>query len=196
VKRRIACIVEGHGEVDSLPLLLRRIHEQSVSLRFPELQRNDVLRIPRSKLLREGELERAVMLAASKVGPAGAVLVLLYSDDDAPCELGPTLLARAMSTGTLASVAVVLAHREYEAWFLTSASSLAGRCGLSPQLEPPPDPESIRDAKGWLREQMAGRSYREVVHQPRLTAVMDLDQARRARSFEKLWREVTRILGA
>ncbi|MBN1607808.1 MAG: DUF4276 family protein [Polyangiaceae bacterium] len=88
----------------------------------------------------------------------------------------------------------MLAHREYEAWFLASAASLTGECGLSQELEPPPDPESIRDAKGWLRHHMTEGSYREVVHQPNLTAKMDLEQARRAGSFEKLWREVTRML--
>lgn len=177
-----------------MPSLLRRIHSKSEGLLFPELQRNDVLRIPRSKLLRDGELERAVQLAASKVGSRGAVLVLIDADDDAPCELGPELHSRATSAGAGVRVAVVLAHREYEAWFLASASSLAGCQGLSPDLESPLEPEAIRDAKGWLSARMAERRYREVLHQPKLTAIMDLAQARRAQSFDKLWREVGRIL--
>ena len=33
----------------------------------------------------------------------------------------------------------------------------------------------------------AGQGYRETLHQPALTAIFDLDAAREAPSFDKLW---------
>ena len=39
-----------------------------------------------------------------------------------------------------------------------------------------------------------GRRYRETLHQPALTAVFDVDAARAAPSFDKMWRDVTDLL--
>jgi len=93
-------------------------------------------------------------------------------------------------------IQVVLANREYEAWFLAAAGSIAGFRGIDDDVLAPDDPESIRDAKGWLTQRMAlGRSYREVRDPPALTARMDLQQARlRASSFDKMWRAVENLL--
>lgn len=88
---------------------------------------------------------------------------------------------------------VVLAVREYEAWLVAAASSLRGRSGLPDDLEPPPDPEAIGSPKAWLDRRMRG--YSETTDQPALTAHLDLDLARAAPSFDKLVREVTRLLG-
>ena len=68
---RIASVVEGHGEVEAVPLLLRRFAAQwDPSVSFEALK---PVRIARSKLLKQGELERAIELAASKA-PEGGVL--------------------------------------------------------------------------------------------------------------------------
>jgi len=92
--------------------------------------------------------------------------------------------------------AVVIAKCEFEAWFLAAAESLRGRRGLPPNLQPPPDPESVRDAKRWLGERMAGgRVYQPPQDQAALTSVFDVDAARRgAGSFDKCYREVVRLL--
>jgi hypothetical protein len=84
---------------------------------------------------------------------------------------------------------------EYEAWFLAAAESLRGRRGIALDMPIPPRPESIRDAKGWLSEQMGrNRRYEETSDQAALTAIFDLDAARRAHSFDKLYREVSRLI--
>ena len=194
MSRRVVCIVEGHGEVESIPLLLRRLHGESSTLVFPEIRQNDVIRIPRSRLLRDGELERTVELAARRAGPQGCVLIVLDADDDLPCELVPRLLVRARTGRPELALGLVLARREYEAWFLAAARSLRGHVGLPAELEPPPEPEAIRDAKGWPRTRMSGARYRPLVHQSKLTAAMDLSEARTAPSFDKLVREVSRLL--
>ena len=60
-------------------------------------------------------------------------------------------------------------------------------------LNCPPTPEGIRDAKGWLGNRMA-RGYSPTADQPVLTDLFDLALARRAPSFDKLVRELTRLL--
>ena len=156
---------------------------------------SEPIRTSRSKIVREGELERRVELAAQKVKGQGAILILIDSDDDCPAQLGPELLRRASETRSDLPIAVVLAKREFEAWFLAAADSLRGYKGLKNDLEPPNNPETIRDAKGWLKRQLErGKKYRETIEQRQLTARFDLDLARQADSFDKCYRDITRLL--
>jgi hypothetical protein len=190
----IACIVEGDGEVQAVPLLIRRIAAEA----FPELQINVIsppIRVSRDKLMKAAELERAVELAARQVGPAGAISVLIDSDDDCPAIVAADLRRRARAARGDFPISVVLAKREFEAWFLAAAVSLRGRRGLRTDLAPPRVPEEIRDAKGWLRDQMpAGRKYRETLDQPALAAVFDLTAARSSGSFDKYYRDVIGLI--
>lgn len=189
----IVPIVEGHGEVKAIGILIRRIAAEydaalTIDVKPP-------LRIPKSRLLKIGELERTVDFAFRKAGRSGAVLVLLDSDDDCPAELGPKLTRRALAARSDLPLGVVLAKREYEAWFLAAASSLRGQRGLKESLTPPNEPESIRGAKEWLnRNMLPGLRYGEVLDQPALTAAFDLAAARRAGSFDKCYREIVRLL--
>jgi hypothetical protein len=190
---RIACIVEGHGEVQAVPILLRRLAstlDPALSLTVEQ-----PIRITKSKLLQAGELERAVELAARKVDGAGAILILLDRDEDCPATLGPALLGRARAVRGDVPIAAVLAKPEFEAWFLAAAESLRGRRGMRDDLESPVHPESVRGAKEWLAERMTSdRHYVETLDQPALAALFDLEAARRADSFDKCWREVSRLI--
>lgn len=190
----LACIVEGHGEIEAVPVTIRRIVQWVdpglVVHIFPPF------RVPRTKLVKSGELERAVELAGRRVRKDGALIIVLDSDDECPATLGPELLTRVKRTRPDLPVSVVLAKREFEAWFLAAAESLRGRRGLASNLESPSEPESIRGAKEWLTARMpAGRPYVETLDQPALAAVFDLEGARRARSFDKFFRDVLRLLG-
>jgi len=189
---RIACIVEGHGEVDAVPVLVRRIGAAMQPAAYPEVLRP--MRVPASRLLKQGELERAVEFAARKSGVNGAILIVLDCDDGCPAELGPLLLERAKRVRSDRHIAVVLAKREYEAWFLAAAASIRGRRGLPSDLVPPEDPEAIRDAKGWLGDRMPGGSYSETTDQPALSACFDLESARTVDSFDKCYRDVAGLL--
>ncbi len=189
----IACVVEGHGEVEAAPLLLRRISatiDPTVQLTTPQ-----PFRLPKSKALRAGELERAVAFAALRAGGLGAVLVLLDADTDCPATLAPQLLARARAVAGDRPVAVVLAKCEFEAWFIAAAESLRGRRGLDADLVAAVDPEAIQGAKEWLSSRMQrGASYRETRDQAALATALDIVAARRAPSFDKFYREVERLL--
>ena len=192
---KIAVIVEGHGEYEALRLLLQRIAATVPPLHYVEIPRP--IRISRSMLPREGELERAVELAARTAGDTGGILILLDADDDCPAELGPALLARARAARPDFDIRVVLAKAEYEAWFLAAGSSIHGLHGLDIPA-PPGDPEAIRGAKEWLTARTRpGRSCSPTLHQAAFTAAFDLDAARAgAPSFDKMWRDVQALLAA
>jgi hypothetical protein len=191
---KIGCIVEGYGEVEAVPVLIRRIAsnlnpELTIIIERP-------IRAPRNKVVKAGELERVVELAARNIRGQGAIFIILDSDDNCPAELGPALLDRAAQTRSDLPIAVVLANYEFEAWFLAAAESLRGRRGLRNDIHPPNDPEAIHDAKGWLSGRMENnRTYRETRDQPALTELFDLERARHVDSFDKCYREIVRLLG-
>ncbi|WP_283138133.1 DUF4276 family protein [Rhizohabitans arisaemae] len=189
----IASIVEGHGEVQALPLLLRRIAH---ALGVWDIHLPPPIRRHRGRLVAPGGIESAVDQAAYHVAGRGGVLVLLDADDDCPAELGPRLLERARRVREDKELSVVLANREFEAWFMAAAPSLAGKRGLADSLVAPDEPESRRGAKEWLTAHKTdGTPYKETVDQPGLTADFDMPQARRnAPSFDKFWRDVERLM--
>lgn len=190
----LGLVVEGHGEVQALPVLVRRIVHDSY-------QRWDVsvsrpIRMSRSRVTAAfPDLERQVAMAAID---ADAVLALFDSDDDCPATLGPLLLERATKASRGRPVAVVLAHREYESWFLAGIDAIRGHVGIRLDALPPGDPEGIRDAKGRLNSLRDGiPRYSETVDQARLSAVLDVELTRqRAPSFDKLCRELERLTGS
>lgn len=189
----LGCIVEGHAEESALPILLRRLWQELVPNLDLRIARP--IRRSRKKLVKPNELEKAVDFAARQVRPPRAVLVLIDADDDCPAELGPQLVLRAKQARSDVATGVVLAKREFEAWFLAAIESLGGRCGLAQKPEVVPAPECIRDAKNALTRNMAGsQAYSPVPDQPALTAVFDMQLARqRSDSFDKCWREIERL---
>lgn len=190
---RIAPLVEGDGEVEAVPALARRIIAHIDPGVTSEVRRG--FRHPSGSLRRAGGLERAIN-AVAVISPDHHVLVLIDSDDDCPKELGQELATRARTARPDLRVSVVLAHREFEAWFLAGAESLAGKRNLPEDLKPPVAPEGIRGAKEWLSERMQGtRIYRPTQDQAALTSLLDINLAReRSRSFRKLWSELEGIV--
>lgn len=186
---RITPIVEGVGEVEALPLLLRRLWEWRTPTAPYPAEINPPIRVRRDRFLnRDREFERYLLLAHGKAQPNGWILILFDADDDCPAQLGHEILQRARDILPTARVSVVLANREYEAWFIASANALNGCRGFELHDDiPPSDPEAPRDAKGWIGKRMAGKKYSEVLDQPALTQQMDLAAAHAAsRSFRKL----------
>jgi hypothetical protein len=187
---RVGIVVEGHGEVEAAPILVRRVLEREDPASQVITPRP--VRVGRNKVVKPHELERAVSLAYASTEGEGGVVVLIDADDDCPATLGPSLLLRARSAARgLFPVGVVVAAMECESWFISVAESIAGRRGLRPDIATPPNHATIRDAKRWLSEHMVnpkGR-YSETLDQPALAAVMDLDNARdRSDSFDKFCR--------
>ncbi len=150
----------------------------------------------RYRLVKPGELENGIEQLARRLAVPRAILVLIDADDDCPAELGPSLLARAAEARPDIAIGIVLAKREFEAWFLAAVESLAGRRSLPKEVDPIADPESVRNAKGVLTHLMPPRTaYSERADQPALTAVFDMEAARsRSDSFDKCYREIERLL--
>jgi hypothetical protein len=191
---QLAAIVEGHGEVEALPILVRRIAQMTALGYCPKI--GPILRAPASRLLkREGELERLIELAARKLAGRGAILILLDCDDGCPAREAPDLLKRARQARSDIPISVVMAKREFETWFLAVAESLRGQRNLPDDLMPPPDPEAIRGAKEWLSHRMPhGYGYIATSDQPAFTGIFDLDTARSIDSFDKCYREIERLV--
>jgi len=188
----VACVVEGHGEVQALPVLVRRLAlaarpDARVIVPRP-------FRLPRGRFKAKGDLERAVAVVAQRVD-RGGVLVLADADDDCPVELADELRGR-LAGRVSCPVAVVLAVREYGAWFLASMSSLRNHPDVSSDAQDTDAPEQVRDAKGELSRRLSVPKYSETRHQPAFSQHMDLDQASTCRSFRKLRAEVERLMRA
>lgn len=187
----VASIVEGYSEVDALPVLLRRMGAWLSPNMGIEISRPS--RVQRERFLnRDAEFRRHLLLAAAKCGDSGWILILLDADDDCPSEKGAQILQRARECVPHRRISVVLANREYEAWFLAAADSLHGQRGFLFDNPQNLEAERPRDAKGWMKQRMT-TGYDPTIDQPAFSAIMDLQQARQnSRSFRKLCSEWTR----
>ncbi|MDG5497275.1 DUF4276 family protein [Niveispirillum sp. BGYR6] len=195
----IVPIVEGKGEVEAVPILLRRIAAEVGGW----VKVNPPIRVASGSFLnREEERRKYVGLAANKaIQGRGHVLLMLDCDQEAgdrrqacPAELGPSLLAQLRVIRPDVSMFVALAHKEYESWFLAALESLAGQAGLPADVQAPNDPEAKRNAKGELGR-LLGRNYGyDDELQRQFTELMSLQQARRAPSFDRLYQWVAGIV--
>ncbi|MGZ8217494.1 DUF4276 family protein [Methylomagnum sp.] len=185
----VVAIVEGDGEVRAFPVLLRRLAAWLSPDLWVEIP--PPIRVRRDRFLnRDEEFRRMLKLAAGKCGDSGWILVLLDADDDCPAELGAAILDRARRVVPHRRVSVVLANREYEAWFIAAAASLDGKRGFVLPANVPVEAERNRDAKGWLKQHKTDRCYDETTDQPAFSQIMSLEQAHgNSRSFRKLCQE-------
>jgi hypothetical protein len=189
----IKCIVEGDGEVGALPMLVRRIANGMHPPLNIEIRQS--IKLPRTKLLKKGELERAIAIAKYEVGLCG-IIILMDADKACPAELGPRLKEHALRVAGGVPVTFTFAKWEYEAWFIASCASLAARGKLTPDVSPPGDLEGVRDAKGWISARMlSDRPYKETLDQEKFSSLFSIDEAlQNSRSFRKFHKEVVEML--
>jgi len=187
----LAPIVEGHGEIEAVPTLLRRIAKECNGT----VQINNPIRVKSGSFLNNNDyFSRMVSLAAAKAAQnTGFVLILLDCDDECPAVLGPRILERARNVRGDVGIIVVLLYREYETIFLTAAASLRGHFGLPPNLQPPADPTSIRNAKGWLGNYM-DVAYDPILHQRELSRLFDMTQAKQNHSFNRFYNIIEHLV--
>jgi len=181
---KIQPIVEGHGDVDAVPVLLRRLLEKAGVF---DIGVGRPIRRSQSELHTQTGIQNAVKLALLQPECA-AILIIFDSEDSCPKELAPTILEWARQAAGVRPCFVALAYREYETWFLAAIESLRGRCGIQNNATLLPNFESRRGAKEALEEYMPRNiSYHETIDQVKLTANFDLALAySRSRSFRKL----------
>ena len=145
------------------------------------------IRRKRSELVQEATVRRSVRLALLQP-ECGGILIVFDSDDDCPRDLAPQIEAWARIEAGAIPCGVVMANREYEAWFLASLEALRGVRGIVADASSHVTPEVPRNAKGELRRHMIpGRGYAESVDQAAMTAKLDFGAAYRGcRSFRKM----------
>jgi hypothetical protein len=202
----IVPIVEGEGEVASVPILVRRIaHELGVF----DVRVSRPIRTSRDAFPRiSSERELRVGQARIEAGGDGGILVIFDSDGEPPCTnrrhrltpcvLGGELLAIITLLAAGRPITVVMAEHEYEAWFLAAAASLIGEKGLVDGIEAPEHPDLVRDAKGWLSMRMRDApKYEPTADQARFTERFDMALAReRSPSFNRAYEEIARLVQA
>ncbi|OIP97751.1 hypothetical protein AUK40_02665 [Candidatus Wirthbacteria bacterium CG2_30_54_11] len=193
---KISPIVTGHGEIQALPLLIRRIALEVNSGYVPMVLKPQ--RISESTLILNYELEKAVENAANRLAGSGGIVILLDCDtkDWCPAQKGPEFLKRAQQTRKDIPVSVILAKMEFESWFLASAESLRNKRNLNSDFVCPPNSEELRGAKEYLEKYLApGKAYSPTIDQPALAQVFDLQLARsRSNSFDKCYRDIFNML--
>lgn len=191
--RALLPIVEGHSEVEAVPLLLRRLLERRGIF---DLQIARPFRLPRNRVVRsEEELRRTLVQGERSRAGVQAVLLLLDADDDDAVALEEQLAERTRRLTQLPSL-VVVAERELEGWFLGCKECFRGFRGIRPTANAPAEPERIRGAKERLSQNMDGsRRYVEVDDQPAFVDKMDLDTTEeRCVSFRRLVHGLDRLL--
>lgn len=176
-------VVEGEGETYAVPLLLRRVCAELLDIFHVDVRAP--WRLPRGQMTQPQQLARVLtVLRSATKGRRGGVLLILDQDDD-EC---PVQLAEELRSGIDIDVPieVVVACREFEAWFLAAVESLRARRDVKDDARYDRDPESPRDAKGRLRDLME-EPYRETLHQAAFCGAVDLRVAhQRSRSFRRL----------
>jgi Domain of unknown function (DUF4276) len=189
--KKIVPIVEGDGEVLAVPALLHRLlqemGESSFQVATPKNAHGS------GNLAKPDGIERFVKYAWLEPD-CSSVLVLIDGDSaDCPMKLASGLSSRIRALNGPKPVAIVVANREYEAWFLASLASLRGRAigeGLRfpSNCHIPGSPETIRGAKEWISKQLPrGKIYKETEHQVTMTRLIDLNEAsKNSRSFRRL----------
>ncbi len=195
-------IVEGDGEVEAIPVLLRRL--LAVRQRWE-------LKVARPKnahgcgnLTKSNGLEKFVELAFRERGCAGVLVVMDADGEDAcPVRMAASFVERILLSGPRHPVAVVFARREYEAWFLASLESVAGHLisgkpALPADLTFTGEVEDVRDVKGWMsRRFLSNRKYKETQDQAPMTERLDIVRAaERSRSFRRLCKALDELIDA
>ncbi|MBU6399159.1 MAG: DUF4276 family protein [Verrucomicrobia bacterium] len=187
-------IVEGHGEVPAVPLLVRKLAEL---MGIPFVTVGTPFRSKRSQLVQKDGLQRVIGRARSEPGCRG-LLVLFDADDDCPKDQVPQLVKWAEAAAAPLPCAVVMAKREYEAWFLGNLEVLLQMRGVRQAAPYESDPEAKRDARGEV-ESRFGRDfhYVEKEDQPALTVLSDWAVVhQRCRSFRKMAKETSKLFRA
>jgi hypothetical protein len=205
----IVPIVEGHGEVEAVPILLRnwlefrRYRNVEVHVDGPvRASGRGSITAAHDSARRRG-VEHYVHLALLR--EPDVILILVDADEDCPKTLGPALLARARTLVPAdCPIGVVAAKREYEAWFLAAFPSTRFRQALTEErysltrqsLPRGTDIEAIADCKSRIADLIGLRKYEERIHQPALTRILPFTpgMAQRSRSFRKLLKELHGLL--
>ena len=185
----IQAIVEGHGEVEAIPLLLRRICHEVLGCYSAQIA--PAMKMSRGRICNETHVAPLLRIACGSTG-CTMILVIFDADDDCPKILSNSFKDWITRQRFSAECEIVAITREYEAWFLASINSLRGKRGIPLDACSLEDVEEIRGAKERLSSLMPRATpYVETSDQPALTADLDLHEVMgRCRSFRRLIQKI------
>jgi hypothetical protein len=170
----IGLVVEGRGDHGAIPVLLRRwLYDRGI---FDDILGKPIPCHGKGNATSLNGIEGFVATAAARPGCRG-VLVVLDADEDAVCQLGPTLLARSLAV-IGKPIAVCLAEKDFEDWLYASIET----------LELGEDLQYVANCHGAaeIAQQLRPRKYVKPTWQPRLTAKLDIQLASsRSPSFRR-----------
>lgn len=202
--KRLVLFVEGEGEADAVPALVRRLLSEKGDWSGLLLDDHPFRVGSVEKLVKNNHREWNRFLGASlKRSELGGVLLILDGDAErvggkpfCAAQVARSLAdaAAQVGAGRTFSVAVVFARQEFESWLIAGMTSLSGRSLPDGRrinaLAKAPDGDlerSPRDAKGWIGSLVEG-GYKPTRDQAALIRLVDLDaiRARGLRSFRRL----------
>ena len=191
---RLLTIVEGDGDLKAVPILIRRllqeVHERFDVQQLPAQKRGEWPRVRR-------DFERFYLSARLERAP---ILWVLDFDCDQcvdPSVERTWLQTEARRIDPTGTVDVVFMVKEFESIFLWDEACLRRAFPeLQGDISLPENPESVRDAKGWISRTLPkGRSYKPTTDQARMTATIELDRLRSASpSMRRLEKSLLRLI--
>jgi hypothetical protein len=197
-------VVEGHGEEVAVPVLLRNFFGSRHAIYDVNIYRP--YRLPRGKMTKADQWDGILTLAIRRIedgmseGDRGLVLVLCDSDDDCPISVRESIESQIRITSSRVDFQVVVAQKEFEAWFLTCRASFEGHHECVQPIPQIDDIPLIRDAKGYFERSILkpGRYYSEVVDQPKFSALINfkVDSENNDRSLRRFTEVLSRAVGA
>ena len=215
MKRIILC-VEGQGEVEAMPLLIKKVlAAKGLSNTIcvdpiPPFRVGGFFSLSPNNFVFWKKKVQAAMLRKD----AGGVLLVLDSDvlsdkqslATCPIDAARQLVqaAAAVGAGVRFPLAVVFACQEFESWFVAAFDRLAGkrmpdgRQIRATAIDMPPHPEvAPKNAKGWLSRQIdcGYKPTRDQLALIQLLAVEDL-RSGGCRSFTRLETAVDQLANA
>lgn len=170
--------VEGHGELGAMDNLLARLATHTgLSLLFKEAKRYPKLQI-------EEGISKVINVAEVTDGVTG-VLIIRDEDDRCPKESIPQIMDIVRRNHVRLPVAFVLLYREYETLFIPCLNYFLNKevtmgtgkkvVLITERQEHEIDPESKRDAKGYISRHFKEDNYKQTIHQLPLTRLINFE---------------------
>lgn len=169
---KITCIVEGHGEVQAAPILLRRTLQEIFSINSAEIVPQRRQGINALEASNWANFKRYLATAYYEESP---ILWMLDADDFCPCDKLRDIYSAALEMEVQQPIGFCFWHREFETIFLHDTNALSKTLKCAP-IPGPESPQAIRDAKRWISSQFPPNScYKETLHQAKITSRLDFD---------------------
>lgn len=191
--KNLLAIVEGQGDMQAAPVLIRRIvehHGHNNVTVLPPHKRGD---LPKIKANFNNYFKIAIKEKAA--------IIWIIDFDCSTCncvaEEAEQLYKKANDIHAGWPFKVAFMVKEFETLFLAEPEATRKVLKEIPKAVLfPKDPETIRGAKEWLSRSMpSGYAYKETVHQVKLAAAVDLDNLRlSSASFRHLEKSVLALI--